>query len=101
MAPLKVSEKERKEENPLSLVWMKGLPSEDGRDSSAGAGKSSCLTILQKTNFFADTDTSERQRSKNQGTLALGPRYQSLRTLFSGTYASHHPIWNPSGKGSE
>lgn len=45
---------------------MKGLPSEkDGRDSSAEAGKSSCLTILQKTNFFADTDTSERQRSKN------------------------------------
>ena len=66
MAPLKVSEKERKEENPLSLVWMKGLPSEkDGWDSSAGAGKSSCLTILQKTNSFADTDTSERQRSKN------------------------------------
>ena len=64
MAPLKVSEKECKEENPLSLVWMKGLPSEkDGWDSSAGAGRS--LTILQKTNSFADTDTSERQRSKN------------------------------------
>lgn len=81
---------------------MRGLPFEkEGRDSSPEAGKSSCLTILQKTNFSADTDTSERQRSKNQGMLALGPRYQSLRTLSSGTYPSHHPIWNSSGKGSE